>query len=148
MDHANSSIHSKCAIANVVILADAPRDNVRGVDDGVPLRSDDAGAAESAPVIVVEHDGPAKTLVAGGGLVVDGKHLLRGGKRMRRFLQDAGIPERLPMEAALLAQCNLAGLGKARAQQRTGQRRPPSSARHVHEQGLVEIGPKRHTTQL
>ena len=74
----------------------------RGIDHGVPLRGDDAGAAEGAPVVVVEHDGPAKPLVAGGGLVVNGKYLLRGGERMRRFLQDAGILERLAVEAGLL----------------------------------------------
>ena len=53
-------------------------------------------------------------LSSGGGPVVAGKHLFRGAQRMRRFLQDAGIPESLPVQGALFAQRHVVQLRDAR----------------------------------
>ena len=62
---------------------------------------------------------PARgTLIAGGSLAGRGKHLLLRRKRMRSGLQDAGILERLPMDAVLLAQRTLANLRETRSKQR------------------------------
>src|ERR1017187_4603221 len=105
------------AIADIIVLADAPRNNVRRIDGGVAFRRYDTRTAERAPVIVMRHDGPAKTLVSGCGLVFLWKDWFRDLLLMCCLFQHAAVLKSVRVNAGLFAHGLLTALGKARSKQ-------------------------------
>ena len=58
------------AVADVVVFAPAPRNDVGGIHHGMLFRRDDPHPAQSAAVVIgLDHD-PAEALIAGRSLVV------------------------------------------------------------------------------
>jgi len=58
------------SVTQIIIMTDAPRDNMSGIHDTMPLRGEHTNATQRAAVIVYTHNSAAKTLVTNNRLVL------------------------------------------------------------------------------
>jgi len=127
------------AVADVVVLAFAPGDDMGGIHHGVLFRRDDPHPAEGAAVVVGLHHDAAEALITGRRPVAVRLDDLLHQRQVGLLLQQPAVVERLPVDHRLLPQ-QQSGLGReARLQQRFPQCLSPIPALHDPEQPFVQL---------
>ena len=127
------------AVADVIVLASAPWDDMGGIHYRVLFRCNDPHPAQGAAVVVgLDHDA-AKALVAGRRAVVVRLDDLLDQRQVGFFLQQPAVVERLPVDNRLLPQQRSCLWRETGLQQRFPKGLSPLSTLHDPEQPLVQL---------
>lgn len=130
------------AVADVVVLASAPRHDVGCLHHRVAVGGDDADAAQGAAVVVGRGHHLAEGLVPHRGPVVVRLDDLLHQRQVGLFLQQSAVVERLSVDDRLLPQLRRRLGREAGKEQRFPQCLPPLPARHDPEQPVVQLRPQ------
>lgn len=127
------------AVADVVVLALAPRDDVRGFHHRVAVGGDDADAAQGAAVVVGRGHHLAEPLVTGRRFVLVRFDDLLDQRQVGFFFQQPAVVEGLAIDQRLFLQGGLGFRGEAGEQECFPQGFPPCPALHDAEQFVIEF---------
>lgn len=127
-------------VANIIILAFAPGDDVRGLHHRMTIRGDNPDAAQGTAMIVRADNDSSEALVPCSRPVLGRLDDLLHQRKMRLLLQHPAVVKGIPVDHRLFAQQRLSLGGKAGLQQRLPQRLPPFPALHDLEQTFIEPG--------
>lgn len=136
------------AVADVVILGSAPTDDMGGIDDGVPFRSDDPHAAEGAAVVVGADNETPKPLRTSNWPVSVRSQRLFDQRQMALLLQFQTVAVGLGIDPGLLFQRQPRLVRKAGTEQRLAQRVAACGLLHGTEKVFVEAGAEGNGAQL